>query len=109
MTTSETYSPVVCAALFVAANFAAAEEVGNAIFPKGARLQLLHSRQVKLNSGLTEGPAVAPDGSGDFTDRPLGQDSGMILRLDPNTRRTAAFTDKALKSNRPGLHADGQR
>ncbi len=107
MTTSETYSPVVCAALFVAANFAAAEEVGNAIFPKGARLELLHSRQVKLNSGLTEGPAVAPDGSVYFTDMPFGKDSGMILRFDPNTRKTAVFTDKAFKSNGLAFDADG--
>src|SRR5260370_7157233 len=92
MTTSETYSPVVCAALFVAANFAAAEEVGNAIFPKGARLELLHSRQAKLNTGLTEGPPVAPDRSVYFTDMPFAKDSAMILQFPPNPPYTPAST-----------------
>jgi gluconolactonase len=36
---------------------------GNPIVPEGAKLELLHTRQAKLNSGLTEGPAVARDGS----------------------------------------------
>src|ERR1043166_2137145 len=73
---------------------AAAEPVANPIFPKGAELELVHTRQVKLNSGLTEGPAVAPDGSIYFTDMPFGKDNGMILRFDPKTRKTTVFTDK---------------
>ncbi len=77
----------------------AAEPAENPIFPKGAELELLHTRQVKLNSGLNEGPAVAPDGSIYFTDMPFGKDNGMILRFDPRTRKTTVFTDNSGKSN----------
>ena len=77
----------------------AAELPENPIFPKGAKLELVHTRQVTLNSGLTEGPAVAPDGSIYFTDMPFGKDNGMILRFDPKTRKTTVFTDNSGKSN----------
>ncbi len=76
------------------------------IVPAGARLELLHTRQVKLNSGLTEGPAVAPDGSIYFTDLPFGTDHGMILRYDPKSGKTSVFTDDSGKSN--GLFFDRQ-
>lgn len=79
----------------------------NPIFPKGAVLELLHTRNVKLNSGLTEGPAVAPDGSIYFTDMPFGKDDGMILRFDPRTRKTTVFTDRAFKSNGLAFDANG--
>src|SRR3954453_306187 len=69
------------------------------IVPEGSRLELLHTRQVKLNSGLTEGPAAAPDGSIYFTDMPFGKDNGMIVRFDPKTRKTTVFTSNAGKSN----------
>src|SRR5450432_1582238 len=85
--------------LFASSFLAAAEPVENPIFPKGAELELLHARQVKLNSGLTEGPAVAADGSVYFTDMPFGKDDGMILRFDPKTKKTTVFTDKSFKSN----------
>jgi gluconolactonase len=71
----------------------------NPIFPQGATLELLHSRTAKLNSGLTEGPAVAPDGSIYFTDMPFGSDNGMILRFDPRTKSVTTFTENAHKSN----------
>ncbi|MBI3867686.1 MAG: SMP-30/gluconolactonase/LRE family protein [Verrucomicrobia bacterium] len=77
----------------------AAEPSNNLIVAKGAKLELLHTRQVKLNSGLTEGPALAPDGSVYFTDMPFGKDNGMILRFDPKTRKTTVFTDNSGKSN----------
>ena len=77
----------------------AAEPNENSIVPKGAELELLHTRQVKLNSGLCEGPAVAPDGSIYFTDMPFGKDNGMILRFDPRTKQTSVFTDNSGKSN----------
>ncbi|MCA9016655.1 MAG: SMP-30/gluconolactonase/LRE family protein, partial [Planctomycetaceae bacterium] len=78
-----------------------AEEVQpNPIFPEDAKLELLFTRQAKINSGLTEGPAVAPDGSIYFTDMPFGkQDNGMILRFDPRTQRTTVFTNNSSKSN----------
>ena len=71
----------------------------NPILPDGAKLELMHTRQVKLNSGLCEGPAVAADGSIYFTDMPFGKDDGMILRFDPKAQKTTVFTDKAFKSN----------
>jgi gluconolactonase len=84
-----------------------AEPAENPIFPKGAKLELLHSRQAKLNSGLTEGPAVAPDGSVYFTDMPFGKGDGMILRFDPKTHKTTVFTDKAYKSNGLAFDLEG--
>ena len=51
---------------------AAVEPADNPIVPAGAVLELLHARQAKLTSGLTEGPALAPDGSIYFTDMPFG-------------------------------------
>jgi gluconolactonase len=77
------------------------------IFPEGATLELLHTRQAKLNSGLTEGPAVAPDGSVYFTDMPFGSGHGMILRYDPRTGKTTVFTDRAFKSNGLAFDPDG--
>lgn len=72
----------------------------NPIFPKDAKLELLFTRKANINSGLTEGPAVAPDGSIYFTDMPFGKaDNGMILRFDPKTRSTTVFTDNSGKSN----------
>ena len=77
----------------------ASDPADNPIFPKGAKLELLHTRKAKLNSGLTEGPAVAPDGTIYFTDMPFGKGNGMILHFDPKTKKTTVFTDKAFKSN----------
>lgn len=71
----------------------------NPIVPAGSQLELLHKREVVLNSGLTEGPAAAPDGSIYFTDLPFGADKGMILRYDPKTNRTTVFTRDSGKSN----------
>ena len=71
----------------------------NAILADGSALELIYSRQAKLNSGLTEGPAVASDGSIYFTDMPFGNDNGMILRFDPKTSQTTVFTTNSGKSN----------
>ncbi len=96
---------VCCLCTTVAA--AAGRPGENPIVPEGAKLELLHTRQVKLNSGLTEGPAVAPDGSIYFTDMPFGKDNGMILRFDPRTQKTSVFTDQAFKSNGLAFDAGG--
>jgi gluconolactonase len=77
----------------------AADPPENPIFPKEAKLELLYTRQAKLNSGLCEGPAVAPDGSVYFTDMPFGKDDGLILRYDAKANKTSIFTDKAFKCN----------
>jgi gluconolactonase len=79
----------------------------NPIFPPDATLELLHMRNVTLNSGLTEGPAVAADGSVYFTDMPFGSDQGMILRFEPATKRVSVFTSRSGKSNGLAFLADG--
>lgn len=77
------------------------------IVPAGAVLEKLHTRQEKLNSGLTEGPAAAPDGKIYFTDLPFGKDHGMILCFDPQTKRTSIFTKNAGKSNGLAFDLEG--
>ena len=72
---------------------------GDAVVSSHARLELLFTRDADINGGLTEGPAVAPDGSIYFTDIPSGSDKGMILRYDPETNRTTVFTDDSGKAN----------
>jgi len=84
----------------------AAGQSGNPIFLDGAKLERVHTRSAKLNSGLAEGPAATPDGAIYFTDMPFGKDDGMILRFDPSTNTTTVFTDQAFKSN--GLIYDGK-
>jgi gluconolactonase len=78
----------------------------NPIVPAGAKLELLFTRTAAISGGLTEGPAVAPDGSIYFSDIPVGKDRGMILRFDPRTKQTSVFTDDSGKSN--GLKFDAQ-
>ncbi len=71
-----------------------------------AKFELLYTRRSPINGGLTEGPAVAPDGSIYFSDIPVGKDNGLIVRFDPRTKRTKLFTDDSGKSN--GLKFDAQ-
>lgn len=77
-----------------------------AIVSPDAKLELLFTRSAKIKGGLTEGPAVAPDGSIYFSDIPLGTDRGMILRFDPTTKQTKVFAEDSKKSN--GLIFDSQ-
>src|SRR5262245_4106554 len=78
----------------------AAEPIENPIFAPDAQLELIYRREAKLNSGLTEGPAVAPDGSIYFTDMPFGPtDQTVIYRYDPRSRNLAVFTKTAGKTN----------
>jgi gluconolactonase len=79
----------------------------NSIVAEGSKLERIYTRQAKLNSGLTEGPAVAADGSIYFTDMPFGTDNGMILRYDPKTNQTTVFTDNSGKSNGLTFLRDG--
>jgi gluconolactonase len=72
---------------------------GETIVSPDAKLELLFTRTAKIEGGLTEGPAVAPDGSIYFSDIPFGMDKGMILRFDPKTKNTTVFTDDSHKSN----------
>jgi gluconolactonase len=85
------------------ANVALAADVpkatGDAIVSADAKLELLFTRSADIKGGLTEGPAVAPDGSIYFTDIPLANDPGMILRFDPTTKKTTVFTKDSRKAN----------
>lgn len=92
--------------IVVPATTNANDQAGNPIFADGAGLELLHRRNARLKSGLTEGPAATPDGSIYFTDLPFGSGDGMILRFDPKTGKTNVFTDRAFKSN--GLIYEGR-
>jgi gluconolactonase len=79
---------------------------GAAIVASDAKLELLFTRSAPIKGGLTEGPAVAPDGSIYFTDIPYGSDKGMILRFDPKTKQTSVFAADSHKAN--GLEFDAQ-
>ncbi|MFO0846081.1 MAG: SMP-30/gluconolactonase/LRE family protein [Gemmataceae bacterium] len=80
---------------------------GDVIVPKGAKLELLFTRSAKINGGLTEGPACAPDGSIYFSDIPLGKDKGLIMRFDPKTKVTTVFVEDSKKSNGLKIDLDG--
>ncbi|QDU96131.1 SMP-30/gluconolactonase/LRE family protein [Lignipirellula cremea] len=79
---------------------------GDAIVSPDSRLEPLFTRTAGIRGGLTEGPAVAPDGSIYFSDIPFGNDSGMILRFNPQTKQTTVFVANSGKSN--GLVFDRQ-
>src|SRR5262245_59077378 len=79
---------------------------GASIVAPDAKLEWLYTRKAPIKGGLTEGPAVAPDGSIYFTDIPYGSDKGMILRFDPKTKETTVFTTDSHKAN--GLDFDAQ-
>lgn len=79
---------------------------GETIVSGAARWEVLFTRTARISRGLTEGPAVAPDGSIYFSDIPFGKDKGMILRFDPKTKTTTVFTDDSGKSN--GLKFDAK-
>ncbi len=79
---------------------------GESIVSPDAKLELLFTRSAPISGGLTEGAAVAPDGSIYFSDIPFGKDKGMIMRFDPKTKKTTVFTDDSHKSN--GLMFDAK-
>jgi gluconolactonase len=79
---------------------------GESVVSPDARLELLFTRSAAITGGLTEGAAVAPDGSIYFSDIPVGKDKGMILRFDPKNNKTSVFTNDSKKSN--GLMFDAK-
>ena len=79
---------------------------GDSIVPANARLELLFTRSAPIKGGLTEGPAVAPDGTIYFSDIPFGKDKGMIMRFDPKSKKTSVFVEDSGKSN--GLKFDAK-
>jgi gluconolactonase len=91
--------------------FAAAADLpqptGESIVSPDAKLEWLFTRTAKIAGGLTEGPAVGPDGSIYFSDIPMGPDKGMILRFDPKTKKTDVFAADSHKSNGLTFDLDG--
>jgi len=81
---------------------------GSDIVAPDARLELLYTRTAKIEGGLTEGPACAPDGSIYFTDIPFGDYGGLIVRFDPKTRQTSIFSDDSGKANGLAFDAKGR-
>ena len=79
---------------------------GTGILAEGAKLEHLFTRSAKITGGLTEGPAVGPDGAIYFSDIPFGSDKGLIMRFDPKTQKTTVFIEDSHKSN--GLKFDAQ-
>jgi gluconolactonase len=80
---------------------------GDAIFAPDAKMELLFTRTAKINGGLTEGPAVGPDGAIYFSDIPFGPDKGLIMRFDPATKATTIAIDDSHKSNGLKFDANG--
>eukprot|EP00913_Durusdinium_trenchii_P028495 g26723.t1 len=72
---------------------------GRTVVRKDSDLEKLFTRRVKVEGGLTEGPAVAPDGSIYFSDIFRGTTKGMILRFDPKSKTTTVFAANSHKSN----------
>src|SRR5262245_12662638 len=106
--------PLVCLAilLFSSTRALSAEPTlpkptGESIVSADAKLELLFTRSAKIEGGLTEGPAVAPDGSIYFSDIPFGKDLGKIMRFDPKTMKTTVFAEDSHKSNGMIFDRDG--
>ena len=76
------------------------------IVPADAKLELLYTRDIGDTTGLTEGPAVAPDGSIYFTDITVGEKPSRIMRFDPKTKKTSVFVAECGKAN--GLSFDSR-
>ena len=80
---------------------------GSSLVSSEAQLDRVFTRTADIQGGLTEGAAVAPDGSIYFSDIPFGTDRGMIQRYDPETNTTAVFTFQSGKSNGLIFDSDG--
>lgn len=101
----------LCLGLFVTATGFAADlpkPTGDTIVSPDAKPEHLFTRTAKIQGGLTEGPAVGPDGAIYFSDIPFGEDKGMILKFDPKTKETTVFTDDSGKSNGLTFDLDGK-
>jgi gluconolactonase len=65
----------------------------------GSQLERLYTRTAPIQGGLTEGVAAAPDGSMYFSEIPVGEDKGMIMRFDPKSKTTSVFASDSHKAN----------
>ncbi len=75
------------------------EPTGDSIVDPRARFEVLYTRAETAAGGLTEGPAVAPDGSIYFSDILRGENHGRIHRFDPGSGTVEIFADNSHKSN----------
>jgi len=93
----------VASVLMSQVSFVVAEDLakpsGESIVSPDAKLEHLFTRSAKIEGGLTEGPAVAPDGAIYFSDIPFGKDPGKIMKFDPKTKQTTVFAEDSGKSN----------
>ena len=80
---------------------------GKSIVSSDSKLEKLFTREAKFEGGLTEGAAVAPDGSIYFSDIARGDDKGLIMRFDPRTMKTTVFSKDSHKSNGLIFDAEG--
>ena len=80
---------------------------GDTIVSPDARLEVLYTRSLDVEGGLTEGPAVAPDGSIYFSDILPETNKGLIVRFDPKTGKTTVFSDDSGKVNGMIFNAAG--
>ena len=81
---------------------------GDAIVDSSAKLELLFTREAPIEGGLTEGPAVGPDGAVYFSDIRRGENPGVIHRFAPKTGETSVFAANSHKSNGLVFGADGK-
>lgn len=72
---------------------------GSTIVDPAARFEVLYQRPEPEKGGLTEGPAVAPDGSIYFSDILRGENKGRIHRFDPSSGTVELFSGDSRKSN----------
>jgi gluconolactonase len=93
--------------LSVAAGSRTSSAADKPIVPPEAKLELLYTRSAPISGGLTEGAAVAPDGTIYFSEIPFGADKGMIMHFDPKTKQTTVFARDSHKSNGLMLDAKG--
>lgn len=95
---------IVIAGVFYSTHVLCAADVppptGDAkIVAPDAKWERVYTRTAPIQGGLTEGPAVAPDGSIYFSDIPFGDYGGLIVRFDPKSKSTSIFSDDSGKSN----------
>src|SRR4051794_23892643 len=93
-----------CLTILLFCTLPLATAADNDIVPVDSKLELLFTRSRPAKTGLTEGPAAAPDGKIYFSDLPFGQEVGMIMCFDPKTKQTTVFAADSGKSN--GLKFD---
>ena len=80
---------------------------GKEIVSPDAKLELLYTSEDTSLNRMTEGPAVAPDGSIYFTDILFGKYNAYIMRFDPKTKKTKPFTTNSGKANGLIFGSDG--